>query len=73
MLADEDFIAMVILLSTANSYKFVGKYGLYHIRRANGSFFLTDEIQMSVRELYLTDVAIDFMKKRMNIRNLSPI
>ena len=72
MLAHEDFIALVILLSTANSYKFVGKYGLYHIRRANGSFFLTDEIQMSVRELYLADVAIDFMKKTNEHKKLIP-
>ena len=72
MISHEDNIAMIILFSTANSYKFVGKYGLLHIKRKNSSFFLADEIQMSVRNLYIADVAIDFLKKTNEHRKVIP-
>ena len=72
MLSHEDNIATIILLSTANSYKFVGKYGILHISRRNSSFFLTDDIQMSVRYLYVADIAIDFLKKTNEHRKIIP-
>ena len=72
MISHEDNISMIILFSTANSYKFVGKYGLLHIKGKNSSFFLADEIQMSVRHLYTVDVAIDFLKKTNEHRKVIP-
>ena len=63
MLAHEDVIAMVILFNTAKSYKFVGKYGILHIRRSNSACKITDSFSMTVNRLYFLDVAIDFMKK----------
>ena len=65
MLAHEDLVLMIILFSIAYSYKFVGKYGIYHISRPNSAFTIKKEIVFDVKELYFTEVAIDFAK---NIR-----
>ena len=62
MLAHEDVIAMFILFNTANSYKYVGKYGIFHIKRKKSAFSLTSQIQNYLKELYLAEVIIDFAK-----------
>ena len=59
-------------MSNANSYKFIGKYGLLHIKRPKSSFYLTNEIQKKVKNLYLADVAIDFFKKTDEHKKLIP-
>ena len=72
MLANEDIIATIILFTTATSYKFVGKYGILHIKRPRSAYFLTDSFSLSVNELYLLDVAIDFMNKTDKHKELIP-
>ena len=62
MLAHEDVIAMFILFNTANSYKYVGKYGIFHIKRKKSAFSLTNQKQKYLNELYLAEIIIDFAK-----------
>ena len=72
MLAHEDVIATIILFSTAKSYKFVGKYGILHIRKSKSACIITNLFSMAVNELYVLDVAIDFMKKTDKHKELIP-
>jgi len=62
MLAHEDVIANIILFYVANSYKFVGKYGIFHVDRPDSAFWKSKDNQKNFYELYLTDVAIDLVK-----------
>ena len=62
MLAHEDVIANIILFNIANSYKFVGKYGIFHIDRPDSAFWQSKDNQKNFYELYLADVAIDLAK-----------
>ena len=72
MLSHEDIITMIILFTTATSYKFVGKYGILHIKRPKSAFFLNDQFSMTVNVLYLLDAAIDFMKNTDKHKELVP-
>ena len=62
MIAWEDLIAMIFLFNSAKSYKFVGKYGILHIKRFGSGYGLTKPIQMKLVNLYLTDITLDFPK-----------
>ena len=62
MLAHEDVLAVFIIFNVANSYIFVGTYGIYHISRKGSAYSLTDKFKSSIRELYLADTFISFSK-----------
>lgn len=62
MLAHEDVIVMFILFNTANSYKYVGKYGIFHIKRNKSALSLTIQKQKYLNKLYFAEVIIDFAK-----------
>lgn len=63
MLVHEDVVATCIIFNIAESYKFIGKYGTFHIqRRGSASFKRFPNYQTTRYNLYLTDVAIDFAK-----------
>jgi len=62
MLGHEDIIAMIIIFNTAKSYKFIPKYGIFHIKRYESAYSKTRGILKSIREIYLADVFIDFAK-----------
>ena len=70
MLAHEDIIAMFILFNTANSYKYVGKYGIFHIKRSKSALSLTSLKQKYLKELYFAEVIIDFAKDISEHKNL---
>ena len=70
MIAWEDMIAMIFLFNTANSYKFVGKYGILHIRRFSSGYSLTKPIQMNLVPLYLVDIVLDFPKNTLKYKKL---
>ena len=70
MRAWEDMIAMVFLFNIANSYKFVGKYGIFHIKRFGSGYSLTKPIQMDLSTIYLTDIVLDFIKDTPEYRKL---
>ena len=64
MLAHEDVIMIYILFNTIESYKFVGKYGIFQIKRGGSSwdkvFFI--KFYMTIKELFFLDIVIDFPK-----------
>ena len=62
MLAHEDVLAVFIIFNVANSYIFVGTYGIYHIHRKGSAYSLTDAYKSSIKELYLADTVISFSK-----------
>ena len=70
IIAWEDMIAMVFLFNIANSYKFVGKYGILHIKRFGSGYSLTKPIQMNLANLYLVDIVLDFPKNTPEYRKL---
>ena len=70
MIAWEDMIAMVFLFNTANSYKFVGKYGILHIKRNGSGYSLTKPIQMNLVPFYLVDILLDFPKNTPEYKKL---
>ena len=72
MRAWEDMIAMVFLFNIANSYKFVGKYGIFHIIRFGSGYSLTKPIQKDLAKLYLADIVLDFPKNTSEYRKLIP-
>ena len=61
---------MIFLFNTANSYKFVGKYGIFHIRRFGSGYSLTKPIQMDLSTIYLTDIVLDFPNNTPEYRKL---
>jgi len=70
MIRHEDVVMTYCLFNTANSYKFIGKYGIYHIHRDDNASNRRVEIEMNVYNLYLTDVVIDFAKERKENQDL---
>ena len=64
MLIHEDVVATCILFNTAKSYKFIGKYGTFHIQRSGSASWRSfDDVQTNTYNLYFTDVAIDFTQE----------
>ena len=71
MIYNEDLVATCFLFNTAKSMKYVGKYGVLHIKTpmsASLKYFLNKE--MNFYNLYLIDVAIDFTKDTFESRKL---
>ena len=62
MLGHEDIIAMIIIFNMAKSYKSIGKYGIFHIKRNGSAYTKTTGILKNIKYLYLADVYIDFAK-----------
>ncbi len=77
MLIFEDLVAMIILFNTANSYKFIGKYGIFHFERRGSGGTLATKIQNNLMALYWIDVAINFSKniiyRALNLKFLDKI
>ena len=67
MIRHEDVLATYIIFNTAESYKFVGKYGIFHIHRPDSASKRIDPIEINLYNLYLTDAVLDFSKD--NIKN----
>ena len=64
MMAQEDVLVTFILFNTAKSFKFIGKYGIYHIQTAgSASWGRKNAIKLNIYNLYLTDAVIDFSQK----------
>ena len=69
----EDAIGTFAVLCTANSYKYVGKYGIYNIYRHGTGGSINNDMQNSLKEIYLADVVIDFAKNTANFQKIIPI
>ena len=75
MIANEDCVATFILLNTANSYKYISKYGIYNIVRHGSAISLNIEKQLlnDVKELYFADIILDFEKNTTTFKNIIPV
>ena len=62
MINHEDVVAMAFLFNTAESYKFVGKYGIFYIARGDSASRHPNPLDINIYNIYLTDVIIDFSK-----------
>ena len=64
MLLHEDIIGTIILFNTAESFKFVGKYGVFHIQREGSVSWRNENNEAkNLYNIYVIDIAIDFTKK----------
>jgi len=73
MLAHEDIIIIYILFNTIESFKYVGKYGIFHIKRRGSSWKKSNHnsFYMKRKELFFLDVVIDFPKNSNESKRLS--
>jgi len=73
ILAHEDDIMIYILFHTIESYKFVGKYGIFRIDRMKSSWEKSCNINfyMVIKELLFLDAVIDFPKNSIDTQRLS--
>jgi glycosyltransferase involved in cell wall biosynthesis len=70
MIRHEDIVAIYILFNTAESYKFVGKYGIFHIHRGDSASKKIDRIEINLYNLYFTDAVLDFSQNISKNKNL---
>ena len=61
MIFHEDLIMVIILFNTAESFRFIEKYGMLNIGRPGSASSLSKDLNLL--EMYLIDAAIDFSKK----------
>jgi hypothetical protein len=62
MIRHEDCLMNYAIFNTARSYKFVGKYGIFHIHRKDSASLVYTDSEEDIYNLYLTDVALDLAK-----------
>ena len=60
----EDIIMNYVLFNTGQSYKFVGKYGVLYIYRAQSTSRYYTRVQSDIYHIYYLCVAIDFVQDR---------
>ena len=72
MLAHEDVVGVFFLFNTAQSFKFVGKYGIFHIQSEQTAFGKTTQIVHDLKHIYLLDVVLEFSHNTNEHRKLIP-
>ena len=72
MLAHEDVVGVFFLFNTAQSFKFVGKYGIFHIQSDQTAFGKTKQIVHDLKHIYLLDVVLEFSHNTNEHRKLIP-
>ena len=61
MTFNEDLIIVVLLFNVAESFKFIGKYGVLNVPNSGGGG--TNQVTMNLYEMYILDTMIDFSKE----------
>ena len=72
MLAGEDVLVVFVMFNIAESFKFIGKYGIYHISHEGSAFWLTKSLEHHLKEFYLMDAIINFSQNTDAHRKLIP-
>ena len=74
MIAHEDCVISFALLNIANSYKYVGKYGIYNIVRTGSAITINNrkELLNYIKELYFVDIVVDFEKNTNTFKKVIP-
>ena len=71
MIIHEDLIMVVLLFNIAESFKFIGKYGVLNAPNSSGHH--TDQSTINLYEMYILDVLIDFSRNnRQNKKIITP-
>ena len=60
----EDIVMTYALFNTARSYKFVGKYGIFHIYTPGSVTTNKISIETNIYTIYFLDIMIDFVQDR---------
>ena len=60
MVVHEDLIAVVLLFNIAESFKFIGKYGVLNVPNSGGHS--DDQVIINAYEMYILDTLVDFSK-----------
>ena len=66
----EDISIIFVIFNLANSYIFVNKYGIFHLKSKITSTFTLQQEHKIFSEIYLLDIIIDFMKEAENNKKL---
>ena len=66
----EDISIIFVIFNLANSYIFVNKYGIFHLKSIITSTFTLQQEHKIFSEIYLLDIIIDFMKEAENNKKL---
>ena len=64
ILSYEDMIMNYALFNTARSYKFVGKYGVFHINIKGSASKIVTRVEYVIYHIYVLDVMLDFVQDR---------
>ena len=64
ILSYEDMIMNYALFNTARSYKFVGKYGVFHIDIKGSASKIVTRVEYVIYHIYVLDVMLDFVQDR---------
>ena len=62
MLRDEDLLVNYIIFNIAESFKFLGKYGIVHIQRESSASVQPNYIQLNKQSIYVLEAALEFSK-----------
>ena len=62
MLRDEDLLVNYIIFNIAESFKFLGKYGIVHIQRESSASVQPNYIQLNKQNIYVLEAALEFSK-----------
>ena len=62
MLRDEDLLVNYIIFNIAESFKFLGKYGIVHIQRDSSASVQPNYIQLNKQSIYVLEAALEFSK-----------
>ena len=62
MIEREDIVVNFILFNTANSFKFIGKYGILRVWRRNSANKQIIAINQNLKHIYLADIVLIYLK-----------
>ena len=62
MIGHEDVVVNFILFNTAQSFKFIGKYGIFRVYRKGSANKQTTDINQNLKQIYLADIALVYLK-----------
>lgn len=59
----EDISVIFVIFNIANSYIFINKYGIFHIKSKNTNTYILKREHKIFAEIYLLDIIIEFLKE----------
>ena len=62
MIGHEDVVINFSLFNTVKTFLYIGKYGILRIYRKNSANHQTKAINQEIKQIYLADIAFDFLK-----------